>query len=280
MIKHEFGGEWTRIKLEILEKYLQIYTIALKNQPFNLHYVDPFAGTGQRDDEDKNSDPLLELEALKGSAKRALECKNPFHEYHFNDLKKEHVDALNEIRLEHPEKKIHITQKDANIFVSEFCKKLGKSDRAVIFLDPYSTAVDWKTLQTIATSQKIDLWMLFPISTLLRILPQDGPREEWRLCLERMLGTSDWEKAFYIKQEPSTGDLFEQQESKMERRDYESVISFVTDRLKEIFPYVNEPTRLSQKSSLLFLFYFAVSNPHPKAKALAIKLCHAIQPRR
>lgn len=280
MIRHEFGGEWTRIKLEILEKYLQIYTTALKNQPFNLHYADAFAGTGQRDDEDRKSDPLLELEALKGSAKRALECKNTFHEYHFNDLKKEHVEALIEIRKGYPEKKIHITQKDANIFVGEFCKRLGKSDRAVIFLDPYSTAVDWKTLQTIASSQKIDLWMLFPISTLFRILPQDGPREEWRFCLERMLGTPDWESACYTMRAPLTSDLFEHNERKMERRDYESIVSFVTERLKEVFPYVNEPIRLSQKSSLLFLFYFAVSNPHPKAKALAVKLCKAIQSKR
>ena len=76
MVKHAFGGEWTRIKLDKLESYLNIYTTALKYQPFTLHYVDAFAGTGQRDDEETNSDSLLELEALKGSVRRALECKN------------------------------------------------------------------------------------------------------------------------------------------------------------------------------------------------------------
>ncbi|MBY9947659.1 three-Cys-motif partner protein TcmP [Pseudomonas aeruginosa] len=104
MVKHSFGGEWTRIKLERLESYLKIYTTALKNQPFTLHYVDAFAGTGQRDDDDLSSDPLLELEVLRGSVRRALDCKDVFHEYHFNDLKLEHVQALEELRAEYPDK--------------------------------------------------------------------------------------------------------------------------------------------------------------------------------
>jgi len=40
MMDHEFGGIWTRQKLDILKKYLGFYTLALKNQPFTLHYVD------------------------------------------------------------------------------------------------------------------------------------------------------------------------------------------------------------------------------------------------
>ena len=34
-------------KLGILEAYLDAYTTALKNQPFELVYVDAFAGTGR-----------------------------------------------------------------------------------------------------------------------------------------------------------------------------------------------------------------------------------------
>ena len=44
-----FGGEWTREKLDILAAYLDAYTTALKNQPFNLWYVDAFAGSGAID---------------------------------------------------------------------------------------------------------------------------------------------------------------------------------------------------------------------------------------
>ena len=46
-----FGGDWTIDKLEILRRYLDAYTTALKEQPskerpFNLIYVDAFAGAG------------------------------------------------------------------------------------------------------------------------------------------------------------------------------------------------------------------------------------------
>ncbi|HBP6668255.1 MULTISPECIES: three-Cys-motif partner protein TcmP [Pseudomonas] len=278
MVKHSFGGEWTRIKLERLESYLKIYTTALKNQPFTLHYVDAFAGTGQRDDDDLSSDPLLELEVLRGSVRRALDCKDVFHEYHFNDLKLEHVQALEELRAEYPDKVIHITQLDANEFVTRFCRRLRGRDRAVIFLDPYSTAVNWSTLEVIASTQKVDLWMLFPISTLLRLLPQDGPREEWRPCIERLLGTSEWKNACYAPSQPLVDDLFGEQEVRSQRSDYEAIIQFVTMRLREIFAHVEEPTRLTRNAGVLFLFYFSVSNP--KAKALAAKLARVTQPKR
>jgi three-Cys-motif partner protein len=41
-----YGGSWTIEKLEILERYLDAYTRALKNKSFNLMYIDAFAGTG------------------------------------------------------------------------------------------------------------------------------------------------------------------------------------------------------------------------------------------
>ncbi|MDE0205517.1 MAG: three-Cys-motif partner protein TcmP [Candidatus Tectomicrobia bacterium] len=39
-----FGGPWTQEKLDILRRYLDAYTTALKNQPFTLTYIDAFAG--------------------------------------------------------------------------------------------------------------------------------------------------------------------------------------------------------------------------------------------
>ena len=41
-----FGGRWTEQRLEILGRYLDAYTTALKNQRFTLYYVDGFAGAG------------------------------------------------------------------------------------------------------------------------------------------------------------------------------------------------------------------------------------------
>lgn len=47
--QHSFGGVWTRIKLEALEKYLLAFNTALSKQSFTRLYIDAFAGTGRCD---------------------------------------------------------------------------------------------------------------------------------------------------------------------------------------------------------------------------------------
>ncbi|WP_260694696.1 hypothetical protein [Rhizobium laguerreae] len=43
---HEFGGQHTEIKLELVEKYLKAYSTALRQKFNSLWYIDAFAGTG------------------------------------------------------------------------------------------------------------------------------------------------------------------------------------------------------------------------------------------
>jgi three-Cys-motif partner protein len=56
----KFGGAWTVIKIDILKQYLDAYTTALKSQPFNLVYIDAFAGCGKYTTKNDQQDmPLL-----------------------------------------------------------------------------------------------------------------------------------------------------------------------------------------------------------------------------
>ena len=76
-----FGGSWTQEKLDILRAYLDAYTTALKDQPFQLIYVDAFAGEGfWRPGSDYMSEEYGEFaDLLKGSAAIALEIQDkPF----------------------------------------------------------------------------------------------------------------------------------------------------------------------------------------------------------
>jgi three-Cys-motif partner protein len=84
MVEHRYGGAWTEIKLDALESYLTFYATALKNQPFELWYVDAFAGSGDRVVE-RLAGGLFEGVAshhadvvLDGSAKIALRVHPPF----------------------------------------------------------------------------------------------------------------------------------------------------------------------------------------------------------
>ena len=71
-----FGGDWTSEKLEILEKYLDAYTTALKHQRFRLIYIDAFAGSGTVDL--GSGGPAVE-NLIRGSAERAIGIANkPF----------------------------------------------------------------------------------------------------------------------------------------------------------------------------------------------------------
>lgn len=276
-MKHKFGGPWTRKKLEVLEDYLGFYTLALKNKSFVLHYADAYAGTGSHVPTDVDAQVLLvPYEDFKGSVLTALGVEPGFHQYHFNDLNPDHVSALEKIREEHPHKKIHIHTQDANQFVPAFCRKLNRNDRAVLLLDPYSTQLDWETLKYVASSGKVDLWLLFPISVILRMTPTDEERvkPEWKNTLNRLLGTDAWESALYKPVEvPLMDDLFGYVDATAagQRVNTDELEQWVTGRLEGLFPYVAKPVLLKNHGRPLFLFYFAVSNPNPAAWRLADK---------
>src|SRR5687767_1798793 len=87
---HCFGGGWTEIKLRAVTDYLRFYTTALKEKPtrttpFELWYIDAFAGTGDRTVTKIrgglfDGTPLIRDQIrLKGSARRALAIDPPFH---------------------------------------------------------------------------------------------------------------------------------------------------------------------------------------------------------
>ena len=61
----QFGGEWTEEKLERLRKYLKAYTTIFKTNLKALHlrttYVDAFAGSGSRTEEQPQSEDIIPL---------------------------------------------------------------------------------------------------------------------------------------------------------------------------------------------------------------------------
>src|SRR5258708_39034478 len=41
-----FGGPWSLLKVEAVEKYLRAYATVMRRQSFDLTYIDAFAGSG------------------------------------------------------------------------------------------------------------------------------------------------------------------------------------------------------------------------------------------
>jgi three-Cys-motif partner protein len=288
---HRFGGTWTHRKLDILGRYLTAYTTALKGKPtaaspFRKAYIDAFAGTGYRD-----AKRMRELEGqgtlqlpdmveddaqglLDGSARVALQSSPPFDRYIFIEKSAERCAELELLRDEFADKAdtINIIEGEANEQIRALCAKDWRSHRAVLFLDPYGMQVEWKTIQAIAGTQAIDLWLLFPLGIgVNRLLTRSGEIPAgWRRRLDLLLGTDDWFGEFYkVERQPS---LFGGDDEHLVKASTATIGKYFNQRLASIFAGVaEEPAVLRNSSgSPLYLLCFAVGNESGKEIALRI----------
>jgi three-Cys-motif partner protein len=289
---HQFGGEWTNAKLDVLAGYLTSYTTALKDkpsikQPFRKAYIDAFAGTGYRDAGSKNKDnnsvqnlsfPDLakpEPQALlDGSARLALKTVPRFDKYIFIEKNPKWCEQLEELKTKFPDlaDDIDIRQGDANQQIQEICSANWKNHRAVLFLDPYGMQVEWQTIEAVANTKAIDLWLLFPLGIgVNRLLTKSGEIPySWRMRLNTLLGTDDWYEEFYSIETSPT--LFGDESERVVKASTESIGQYFVKRLKTIFAGVAENPGVLRNSSNnpLYLLCFAAGNIHGSKIALRI----------
>lgn len=277
-----FGGSWTEEKLKILKEYLNAYNTVLKKQPFERVYIDAFAGTGyrrQRKHQYNVQEFFEELEQdeskdfLKGSAKLALEANPSFHRYIFIESDINKINELKNLKKEHPEKieQIEIVKSDANEFIQKYCQKENwASVRAVLFLDPFATEVEWTTIEAVATTKCIDVWILFPLMAINRLLAKDTQRISYD-CLNRIFGTKDWFEHFYKAQ--TLDDIFGKSFDIIKKAcNFNSIGSFYKNKLKTVYSGVAEENKVlyNSRGSALFQLFFAAGNPN--GAAIAIKI--------
>lgn len=254
-----YGGQWTIEKLNILERYLDAYTTALKNQSFKLLYMDAFAGAG-----------YVELgrgedaEFISGSAQRALNVKDkPFDELIFVEKDPGRCAELESLKKEFPRRKIRIENSDANEFLRGL-QKDWRGWRGVLFLDPFATQVHWKTIETIAGFEALDTWILFPTSAVARMLPKSKePKDikgKWTARLTSVFGNDSWRRLY---QQSSQASLFGDPD--MERAEgVAGLLSIYKENLRKLFGtrFLQESRTLrNSKNSPLFEFIFCVGSP-------------------
>jgi len=279
-----FGGSWTEQKLAILAEYLSSYNTALKKQPFTRIYVDAFAGTGyrqQRRSRSRMPDLFQETDQdesqgfLKGSAKLALETEPAFHRYIFVESDAAKVSELGKLGQDHPDKKgcIQVIQSDANAFLRDFCTNQSwVGARAVVFIDPFATEVEWATIEAIARTQAIDVWILFPLMAVNRLLSRDS-RKVHRSALGRIFGTDEWFERFY--QTRREDDILGQSFEKVTKAgDFDRIRDFYLEHLRGVFAKVAEKPRVlcNSKGSPLFQLFFAASNRRGTAAEIAVRI--------
>ncbi len=281
---HLFGGDWTSEKLERVRKYLVAYATIMSRKRFRFAYIDAFAGTGYRTRNRARSiqDSLMEefrepdsQEFLDGSARIALQVRPRFHKYIFIEVDAKRAAELETLKTEFSElgDDIVIIRSEANAYIQTLCRKpIWQTRRAVLFLDPYGMQVSWETIQAIAETRAIDLWLLFPLGVAVnRMMTRDGKiSAAWRRKLDMIFGATDWYEEFY--RTSVTSDFFGERTSTRKVGDFDSIGNYFVRRLKTVFAGVadNPLPLLNSRNIPLYLLCFASGNPRGSATAIRI----------
>ena len=257
-----FGGPWTLEKLDILESYLDAYTTVLKKQQFKLMYIDAFAGTGRielpgdADDKDVRN-------FVSGSAERAIKIDNkPFDKLLFVEKEPDRCAQLEKFRATHPERNIVIENSEANELLYGLDEDWLRW-RGVLFLDPFATEVEWRTIEKIAGFKALDAWMLFPVSAIVRMLPRSKRPDDitggWVTRLTKVFGDESWRELYRESpQQPLFGGV--------EHERTPGVAGFLElykHKLGELFGdrFLKQSRTLkNSRNSALFEFVFCVGN--------------------
>jgi three-Cys-motif partner protein len=251
-------GKWSEEKLNLLRKYLNAYTNIMKGQSWcrnGYYYIDAFAGTGMPKSKD-------EERYVDGSPIVALKAKKPFKSYIFIEKEDWRVKKLEDLKKKFPELDIKIKQGDCNtIIVNDIIPtiRFENFNRGIIFLDPFGMEVDWGTIEGIAKTKALEIFLNFPVMAINRSILVNNPDKIDKAKIEKMnklWGSEQWMGEIY-KEAP---DLFERRIEKVSQTG-KSLGMLFQKRLEELFPFVTFP--LVMRNSInapLYCLIFAGHN--------------------
>lgn len=268
----KFGSDWTRRKLDLIERYLDAYTTALKNQPFKLLYIDAFAGTGQveiaTDDEEGRA-------IIRGSARRAIAIRDKaFDRVVLIEADPDRCRELETLPGENPGRDITVMNEDANTAIARLTRNPNWRDwRGVLFLDPFATELEWATIRSVCDTRALDTWILFPVGAIRRMLPRwkkpEEVNEQWATRLDRVYGGDFWRPLY----EPSERlSLFGPPGDRSDPG-VDGLLRIYKDRLRDLFRsrFLDESAPLeNSRGSPLFELLFVVGNPRGIGPAKSI----------
>lgn len=208
-----------------------------------------------------------------------MRSEPPLHQYIFIEHDASALTKLqNALRTEFPERisSAKFEFGDANAVLKRLCDSKWSRHRAVLFLDPYGMEVEWSTMEAIASTKAIDVWILFPAGIgVNRQLPPDGNVAAWaRAAFDRLFGTEQWYDRCYAKH--ATGDMFGGPDRVQKIVTSDEIVANYRERLEQIFPHVapNPLVLRNSNNAPMFALFFAAA--HPKYGATAVKIAQDV----
>jgi three-Cys-motif partner protein len=256
--KEDKIGKWSEEKLSLLGKYLHSYTNIMKGQAWcknGYYYIDAFAGTGKPKSKD-------EERYIDGSPLVALKIKHPFMSYIFIEQESWRIGKLVKLNEEFKNINIEIKEGDCNKIISnEIVTKIRYENfnRGIIFLDPFGMDIEWSTIEKIANTRALEIFMNFPIMAINRSILINDPDKLTKERIGRMnklWGSPDWMSDIYKE----TPDLFGPRIEKVSQTG-KSLGNLFKNRLKEAFPEVTFPLLMKNSNNApLYCLIFAGHN--------------------
>lgn len=266
---NQFGGDWTKIKIEILVEYAKAYLTIMKSRKYyKLMYFDGFAGTGFIVNDNK-----LDIGMTIGAARRIVEIDEPraFDSYYFVEKDPKNFELLEKnTKHDFPAKRIHAVCEDCNKKLIDMANFLrdpkNKNYRTLAYIDPCGMQVEWRSIEALR-DLPLDMWVLVPTGLgVNRLLKKNGQiSDAWIERLEIFLGLTkeEIEKSFYRKTSTLFPDItILQKESDAIGKS----AKLYRDRLKEIFSFVSRPYELKNSSNSIMYHLFLTSNNETAVK--------------
>ena len=252
-------GPWSEDKLDLLKKYFHAYTRVMRGQTWcrnGYHYIDAFAGTGKpraRDEE----------RYIDGSPRVALTIQHPFHSYTFIEKTPWRAQRLEDLVNEFPDRDIRIREGDCNhIITTEITSyiRYERFNRGLIFLDPFGMGTEWSTIEQIAETRALEIFINFPVMALNRTVLPNDPNTLTEAQIERMnqfWGSTEWRGDIYTQIPTLFGDV----EMKIERTTGQRLGRLFKKRLEEVFSHVTSPLVMTNsKNAPLYCLILAGHN--------------------
>lgn len=195
------SGEWVKEKLYYVKRYIDVFETAMRNRGWRRRiFIDLFSGPGKCVVRDTN-------EVLMGSPILALQTQYPFTDYYFGDIEKANIDSLRQRISESSISKdhIHLLVGDANRKVSDVATDIAQIDKKFIqgvlpslnlaFLDPEGLELEWKTIETLARLNRMDLIIHYSQNGLTRNLDKCCATHK-ETVVDRFFGDREWRDVY------------------------------------------------------------------------------------
>ena len=291
-------GPWAKDKLDRLAKYLNAYTTIMKGQRWceGFYYIDAFAGPGdheiRREEADSPGDArqaILDVSSfgsgqeeqrqfLAGSPRVALDLQYPFTHYVFLERSPGRVAELENLKIEYSSSRsIFIRHTDCTKYLKDRVAANPRIDwsknRAIVFLDPFGMQVGWDTIEALAATKAIEIFLNFPVGMAIqRLLLRQPDRftDAQRRRLDGYFGSPDWFTVLYRRRPTLFGD---DDQEKIDDSG-KALLKWYRDRLRALFSHVSK-VALIRNTRRGHLYYLMLASPNPTGTKIASEVLSA-----